>query len=61
MVILLIKKKQTNFCNLKKFQIADNGNLIIHKTEKHDDGIYRCVASNSIGRDIASAYLRVFG
>jgi len=46
--------------NMSKYKIL-NGSILILNLEKSDSGIYNCTATNSIGSEIISFLIEVFG
>ena len=54
----------TNFQDLpgdNRFQVQENGSLVIRQAREEDAGYYLCHISNSVGEDSKTATLTVFG
>ncbi|XP_055938172.1 cell adhesion molecule Dscam2-like [Argiope bruennichi] len=42
-------------------RLANNGSLIIEQVEKSDEGLYQCIATNSVGQNLKDISINIFG
>lgn len=64
MVKVFFKNVQATLSNKKNsagITLMENGELIIQRVKKEDEGMYKCQASNSIGVATSSAVITVLG